>query len=111
MISSIATWYNSRSATTYHIGYPAVARSVFGMWGSFYVVGARAALAIIWYGIQTLSGFIVCGKHPPCNFWSQFHIRSKWDIYQHGLHHATDDCILNLLDNLYSVYFPTPVPA
>lgn len=35
-----------------------VARSVFGMWGSYYFVGARAALAIIWYGVQRKS-------HPP----------------------------------------------
>ncbi|KAH8807554.1 allantoin [Xylogone sp. PMI_703] len=55
-ISSVATWYNSRAATTYHIGYPAVARSVFEMWGSVYVVSARAALAIIWYGIQLYQG-------------------------------------------------------
>lgn len=26
---------------TYHVGYPCVARSVFGMWGSYYVVAAR----------------------------------------------------------------------
>ena len=51
-ISSIAMFFNSRCASVYHIGYPVVARSVFGMWGSFYVVAARAMLAIIWYGVQ-----------------------------------------------------------
>lgn len=51
-ISSIAMLLNSRAASVYHIGYPVVARSVFGMWGSYYFVGARAALAIIWYGVQ-----------------------------------------------------------
>ncbi len=51
-ISSVAMFFNSRCASVYHIGYPVVARSVFGMWGSFYVVAARAMLAIIWYGIQ-----------------------------------------------------------
>lgn len=45
-------FFNSRCASVYHIGYPGVARSVFGMWGSYYFVGARAALAIIWYGVQ-----------------------------------------------------------
>lgn len=50
-ISSIAM-FNSRAASSYHIGYPVVARSVFGMWGSYYFVGARTALAIIWYGVQ-----------------------------------------------------------
>ena len=47
LISSIAMFFNSRCASVYHIGYPVVARSVFGMWGSFYVVAARAMLAII----------------------------------------------------------------
>jgi len=51
-ISSIAMFFNSRCASVYHLGYPVVARSVFGMYGSFYVVAARAMLAIIWYGIQ-----------------------------------------------------------
>ncbi|KAK3939995.1 allantoin permease [Diplogelasinospora grovesii] len=55
-ISSIAMFFNSRCASVYHVGYPVVARSVFGMWGSFYVVGARAMLAIVWYGIQLYSG-------------------------------------------------------
>jgi len=56
VISSIAMFFNSRCASVYHIGYPVVARSVFGMWGSYYFVGARAALAIIWYGVQLYSG-------------------------------------------------------
>lgn len=48
LISSIAMFFNSRAASVYHIGYPVVARSVFGMWGSYYFVGARAVLAIVW---------------------------------------------------------------
>lgn len=44
--------FNSRAATMYHIGYPTVARAVFGMYGSYYFVAARAALAIIWFGVQ-----------------------------------------------------------
>ncbi|ROV99851.1 hypothetical protein VSDG_03116 [Cytospora chrysosperma] len=56
VISSVAMFFNSRCASAYHIGYPVVARSVFGMWGSFYVVAARACLAIIWYGVQLYSG-------------------------------------------------------
>lgn len=52
VISSVAMLANSRCASVYHIGYPVVARSVFGMWGSYYYVGVRAALAVIWYGVQ-----------------------------------------------------------
>lgn len=33
-ISSIAMFFNSRCASVYHIGYPVVGRSVFGMWGA-----------------------------------------------------------------------------
>lgn len=58
-ISSVAMYLNSRCASSYHIGYPVVARSVFGMYGSYYFVGARAALAIIWYGVQRESQFLV----------------------------------------------------
>lgn len=32
LISSIAMFFNSRCASVYHIGYPVVGRSVFGMW-------------------------------------------------------------------------------
>lgn len=53
MISSIAMALNSRAASVYHIGFPCVARSVFGMWGSYYFVGARAVLAVIWYSVQS----------------------------------------------------------
>ncbi|KAE8352500.1 permease for cytosine/purines, uracil, thiamine, allantoin-domain-containing protein [Aspergillus coremiiformis] len=51
-ISSIAMAFNSRVASVYHIGFPCVARSVFGMWGSYYFVGARAAIAVVWYALQ-----------------------------------------------------------
>lgn len=54
-ISSVAMAFNSRSASVYHIGFPCVGRSVFGMWGSYYFVGARAVLAIIWYSVQSMA--------------------------------------------------------
>ncbi|QIW98081.1 hypothetical protein AMS68_003599 [Peltaster fructicola] len=56
LISSIAMFFNSRCASVYHIGYPIVGRSVFGMWAAYYFVGVRALLAIIWYGVQLFSG-------------------------------------------------------
>lgn len=60
MISSIAMAFNSRAATMYHIGYPTVARAVFGMYGSYYFVAARAALAIIWFGVQRKHSSHLC---------------------------------------------------
>ncbi|KAJ5611579.1 hypothetical protein N7528_008684 [Penicillium herquei] len=56
MISSVAMAFNSRAASVYNIGFPCVARSVFGMWGSYYFVGARAVLAVIWYSVQMYYG-------------------------------------------------------
>jgi cytosine/uracil/thiamine/allantoin permease len=52
IIGSIAMAFNSRAASVYHLGYPAICRAVFGMYGSYYFVGARAALAVVWYGVQ-----------------------------------------------------------
>ncbi|CAI6083503.1 unnamed protein product [Clonostachys chloroleuca] len=41
---------------TYHIGFPIVARSSFGIWGSLWPVFNRAAMACIWYGTQCYIG-------------------------------------------------------
>lgn len=75
LISSVAMYFNSRCASVYHIGYPVVARSVFGMYGSYYFVGARAALAIIWYGVQckwSMSRISGALKHSAssCKVWA-----------------------------------------
>lgn len=47
---------NCRAAARYHVGFPAIARSVFGMWGSYYQVAIRAILAAVWYATQIYSG-------------------------------------------------------
>ncbi|XXG94974.1 hypothetical protein Hte_001234 [Hypoxylon texense] len=56
LIAALAMIFNSRAASVYHIGYPAVCRAVFGMYGSYYFVGARAILAVVWYGLQQTKG-------------------------------------------------------
>ncbi|KAL4971013.1 permease for cytosine/purines, uracil, thiamine, allantoin-domain-containing protein [Aspergillus stella-maris] len=43
---------NSKAAARYHIGFPAIARSVYGMWGSSYQVAVRAILACVWYATK-----------------------------------------------------------
>lgn len=53
-IGASASALNSRCAETYHIGFPVVARSVFGMYGAYYAVGARAVLALIYYSLKSL---------------------------------------------------------
>ncbi|KAF8251284.1 hypothetical protein K440DRAFT_659047 [Wilcoxina mikolae CBS 423.85] len=45
-----------RIGATYHIGFPVVARSSFGVWGSLWPVFNRAAMACIWYGVQSWIG-------------------------------------------------------
>ncbi|TGO52362.1 hypothetical protein BOTNAR_0327g00080 [Botryotinia narcissicola] len=72
LISSVAMYFNSRCASVYHIGYPVVARSVFGMYGSYYFVGARATLAIIWYGVQLFSGASFMSNILRCIFGHNF---------------------------------------
>ncbi|KAB8237409.1 permease for cytosine/purines, uracil, thiamine, allantoin-domain-containing protein [Aspergillus alliaceus] len=44
-----------RIGAVYHISFPVVCRSTFGIWGSLWPVFNRAAMAVIWYGVQ---GFI-----------------------------------------------------
>ncbi|KAF9886533.1 hypothetical protein FE257_011304 [Aspergillus nanangensis] len=45
-----------RLATIYHIPFAVANRSSFGIWGSFWPVFNRAAMAVIWYGVQTYLG-------------------------------------------------------
>jgi hypothetical protein len=45
-----------RIGSTYHIGFPVLARASFGIWGSLWPVFNRAAMACIWYGVQAWIG-------------------------------------------------------
>ncbi|TDL20844.1 hypothetical protein BD410DRAFT_359821 [Rickenella mellea] len=45
-----------RIGATYHIGFPVVSRSSFGIWGSLWPVFNRAGMACIWYGVQAWIG-------------------------------------------------------
>ncbi|OAL39131.1 hypothetical protein AYO20_01449 [Fonsecaea nubica] len=56
VVSSIAMAINSRSGEVYHVGYPIISRAVFGTWGAYYVVFARAVLAIVYYAIKLYIG-------------------------------------------------------
>ncbi|OJD35789.1 allantoin transport [Diplodia corticola] len=65
VLRSVAAALNSRCAEVYHIGFPVVARSVFGMYGAYYAVAARAVLAAIYYSLKMYVGsaFIVNMLH------------------------------------------------
>jgi NCS1 family nucleobase:cation symporter-1 len=45
-----------RIGATYHISFPVVSRSSFGIWGALWPVFNRAAMACIWYGVQSWIG-------------------------------------------------------
>ncbi|WVQ82031.1 hypothetical protein IAT38_004159 [Cryptococcus sp. DSM 104549] len=46
----------ARPGARYHIGFPTLARSSFGVKGSKIMVGIRGAVAVIWYAVQTFYG-------------------------------------------------------
>ncbi|KAL4943579.1 permease for cytosine/purines, uracil, thiamine, allantoin-domain-containing protein [Aspergillus oleicola] len=45
-----------RIGAVYHISFPVVCRSSFGVWGSLWPVLNRTVMAIIWYGVQSYIG-------------------------------------------------------
>lgn len=45
-----------RIGAVYHISFPVTARASFGIWGSYWPVFNRAAMAVIWYGVQAYIG-------------------------------------------------------
>jgi Permease for cytosine/purines, uracil, thiamine, allantoin len=52
LISSSVALALGRPGAKYHIGYPVLARSVFGMYGQLFFVWVRAVVAIIWYSFH-----------------------------------------------------------
>ena len=48
-----------RIGATYHIPFPVVSRASFGIWGALWPVFNRAAMACIWYGVQSWIGGVV----------------------------------------------------
>lgn len=45
-----------RIGAVYHISYPVVSRSSFGIWGGLWPVFNRTAMACVWYGVQAYIG-------------------------------------------------------
>ena len=66
-----------RIGATYHISFPVVARSSFGIWGSLWPVLNRAAMACIWYGVQAWIG-------GTCVYLMIRSIWTAWDEYGDG---------------------------
>ncbi|KAL4792647.1 permease for cytosine/purines, uracil, thiamine, allantoin-domain-containing protein, partial [Aspergillus venezuelensis] len=55
-IAAAAVTGMARPGAVYHIGFPVLARSSFGLYGSYFFIFLRAVVCIIWYGIQTYYG-------------------------------------------------------
>ncbi|KAK3390142.1 uracil permease-like protein [Podospora didyma] len=55
-ISACFICLTGRIGAQYHIGFPVVARSSFGIWGSLWPIFNRAAMACVWYGVQSYIG-------------------------------------------------------
>lgn len=55
-LSCFFTVINARSGSDYHVGYPALARATFGVYGGYFFVFVRCFVAEIWFGVQTYYG-------------------------------------------------------
>lgn len=62
----------ARPGAVYHIGYPVLARSSMGMYGSFFFVFIRAVIGTIAYGIQTFYGANLLSTCLRCIFGSSW---------------------------------------
>ncbi|KZT24305.1 hypothetical protein NEOLEDRAFT_1116396 [Neolentinus lepideus HHB14362 ss-1] len=56
VISGTCMAFNSRAASTYHVGYPVVARSCFGMYGHYWPVACRGFCAMLWVSVILFQG-------------------------------------------------------
>lgn len=66
-----------RIAAKYHISFPVVCRSSFGIWGSLWPVLNRAGMACVWYGVQSWIG-------GTCVYLMIRSIWPSWDSYGPG---------------------------
>ncbi|KAF6825197.1 NCS1 allantoin transporter (NCS1 nucleoside transporter) [Colletotrichum plurivorum] len=73
LISAFIVTGMARPGVMYHLGYPVLARSVMGMYGSYFFVFIRAIVCIIWYGIQTYYGANLLSVCFRCVFGSSWH--------------------------------------
>ncbi|OJJ49937.1 hypothetical protein ASPZODRAFT_128518 [Penicilliopsis zonata CBS 506.65] len=55
-LAAVLVCMTGRIGAVYHISFPVTVRASFGIWGSFWPVLNRAAMAVIWYGVQGYIG-------------------------------------------------------
>ncbi|KAL4904097.1 hypothetical protein BDW74DRAFT_185766 [Aspergillus multicolor] len=74
-IAALGVTAMARPGATYHIGFPVLARSTFGLYGSYFFIFIRAAVCIVWYGIQSMYGANLLSVMLRCMFghrWTNF---------------------------------------
>ncbi|KAK0199353.1 allantoin permease [Desarmillaria ectypa] len=60
MLSSVILVLNGYASSGWHIGYPVLVRTSFGVVGSLFAVIIRRMLGIVWFGVQcTFGGYFV----------------------------------------------------
>ncbi|KAH8909658.1 NCS1 nucleoside transporter [Coniochaeta sp. PMI_546] len=75
LIAGLVVMAMARPGVQYHIGYPVLARSVMGMYGSYFFIFIRAIVCIVWYGIQSYYGANLLAVCFRCIFghnWTDF---------------------------------------
>ena len=90
-----------RIGSTYHISFPVVSRASFGIWGSLWPVFNRAAMACIWYGVQSWIG----GKLLTASSLNEHH--------GHTHHVPTGECVTLMIRSIWTSYnnVPNSLPA
>ncbi|KAG9913011.1 uracil permease, partial [Aureobasidium melanogenum] len=76
-IAAVFVISTGRIGAKYHISFPVVSRSSFGIWGGLWPVFNRAAMACVWYGVQSWIGGN-CVELMIRSIWP------SWDKYQQG---------------------------
>ncbi|KAH9951483.1 permease for cytosine/purines, uracil, thiamine, allantoin-domain-containing protein [Amylocystis lapponica] len=55
-VAGLCMAFNSRAAANYHVGYPVLLRTCFGMYGHYWPVLARGVCAMLWVSVLNFQG-------------------------------------------------------
>ncbi|KZO90997.1 hypothetical protein CALVIDRAFT_542160 [Calocera viscosa TUFC12733] len=56
LVAGLCMAFNSRAASNYHVGYPVLLRTCFGMYGHYWPVLARGCCALLWVSVLNFEG-------------------------------------------------------
>lgn len=55
-LAGVTMVFTGRPGAVYHVGFPVIARSSFGIFGAFWPIINRVVMSIIWNGVNTVQG-------------------------------------------------------